>query len=262
MPDNVYESEAAFGEYMLLHYGAPEEVMPYAWGPRDALDFPVRCAGLVASAAKALGTTPGRALDLGCAVGRASFELARTFHEVVGIDLSSSFIRAAQTLQREGRLGYIRKEEGELRTPIEGMVDPSIDRSRVSFRQGDACDLPPNLAGFDAVLMANLLCRLPDPRKCLARFGGPNGLVRPGGILVNLSPYTWMEQFTPREAWLGGLHRDGAPVRSSDVLCQLLSEEFELIKEENTPLVIREHARKFQYIVSHATVWRRKAGSR
>jgi len=32
-----------------------------------------------------------RALDVGCAVGRATFELARSFDETVGIDLSARF---------------------------------------------------------------------------------------------------------------------------------------------------------------------------
>jgi 2-polyprenyl-3-methyl-5-hydroxy-6-metoxy-1,4-benzoquinol methylase len=35
-----------------------------------------------------------RALDIGCAVGRSSFELARNFKEVVGIDFSHRFVLA------------------------------------------------------------------------------------------------------------------------------------------------------------------------
>ena len=34
----------------------------------------------------------GKALDLGCATGRASFELARHFEQVTGIDFSARFI--------------------------------------------------------------------------------------------------------------------------------------------------------------------------
>ena len=36
----------------------------------------------------------------GCAVGRASFELARDYDEVIGVDLSRAFIDAAETLRR------------------------------------------------------------------------------------------------------------------------------------------------------------------
>jgi 2-polyprenyl-3-methyl-5-hydroxy-6-metoxy-1,4-benzoquinol methylase len=36
------------------------------------------------------------ALDIGCAVGGATFELARSFSHVLGIDYSQSFVDAAQ----------------------------------------------------------------------------------------------------------------------------------------------------------------------
>ena len=41
-----------------------------------------------------------RALDLGCAVGRASFELARYFEDVVGVDYSQAFVDTANELKR------------------------------------------------------------------------------------------------------------------------------------------------------------------
>jgi hypothetical protein len=33
--------------------------------------------------------------------------------------------------------------------------------------------------------------------------------------------------------------------------------DFTLVEEKEVPFVIREHRRKFQWGVSHATVWRR-----
>ena len=47
-------------------------------------------------------------------------------------------------------------------------------------------------------------------------------------------------------------------MRSADTLRTLLGEHFELVHEEQVPFLIREHARKFQYGVSHAMVWRRR----
>jgi hypothetical protein len=38
-------------------------------------------------------------VDIGCAVGRSSFELSRGFKEVVGIDFSASFIHACNFLK-------------------------------------------------------------------------------------------------------------------------------------------------------------------
>ena len=51
--------------------------------------FPVVCADTLAAAA---GVCPaargGRALDVGCSVGRTTFELTQHFDEVVGLDFS------------------------------------------------------------------------------------------------------------------------------------------------------------------------------
>ncbi|MBK8185355.1 MAG: 5-histidylcysteine sulfoxide synthase [Candidatus Competibacteraceae bacterium] len=257
-PTQAYEDPQILNEYLLLHYAAPEEQMPYAFGPRDAVEFPVRCASWLLEAAAEYGVSTDRALDVGCAVGRASFELARGYREVLGVDLSRAFIEAAGTLRRQGELRYFRKDEGQLGRMSNAMVDPAIDRGRVSFRQADACSLPAELSDFDAVLLANLLCRLPSPKALLGRLGGPRGLVKPGGLLAIFSPYSWLEQFTPPEAWLGGYERDQQPVKSAVALRDLLSGEgFELLREADTPLLIREHARKYQYIVAHAVLWRR-----
>jgi hypothetical protein len=67
-----------------------------------------------------------------------------------------------------------------------------------------------------------------------------------------------MEQFTPIDAWLGGYKRDGSALSSKDGIRAALGEAFELVTEEDMPLLIREHARKYQYIVTQVTVWRRK----
>lgn len=255
---NVYETRKLLDEYLMLHYGRPEDALPFPFGPADALGFPQRCARLVADAAARLGVGVDRALDVGCAVGGASFALARTFDAVLGLDLSAAFIGAADELKRAGRLAFTRRDEGELGEELVAAIDPDIDRGRVAFRQADACSLPAELVGFDAVLLANLLCRLPSPRACLERMGGPRGIVRPGGLLVVTSPYTWLEQFTPKEVWLGGIVRDGRAVRGLDGLRALLAGEFDLVEQHDLPLLIREHARKYQYIVAHATLWRRR----
>jgi hypothetical protein len=47
-------------------------------------------------------------------------------------------------------------------------------------------------------------------------------------------------------------------VRTFDVLKETLQADFELLEHKDMPLLIREHVRKFQLCVAHATVWRRK----
>ena len=68
--------------------------------PSDGLDFAVR---VVQECLKEETVSqPCRALDLGCAVGRSSFELARRCEEVIGIDYSRRFIEAAERVRRDG----------------------------------------------------------------------------------------------------------------------------------------------------------------
>jgi SAM-dependent methyltransferase len=75
------------------------------------------------------------------------------------------------------------------------------DVSRVRFRVADACALPADLAPVDAVLAANLLCRLPDTRAFLDRLPA---LVRRGGCVVLATPWSWLDAWTRRARWLGG----------------------------------------------------------
>jgi SAM-dependent methyltransferase len=108
-----------------------------------------------------------------------------------------------------------------------------------------------DLGVFDVVLAANLLCRLPDPRVFLARV--PE-LVKAGGQLLLTTPFTWLEEFTPRDKWIGGTGENG----SADELTRLLEPHFELKLSKEIPFLIREHARKYQWSVAWGTRWVRK----
>lgn len=252
MTTPYYESDDALAQYLLLHYGAADEALPFRQGPRDALDFPARCVTETVGPAEL--PAMARALDLGCAVGRSSFELARVCSDVVGIDFSRRFVETAQRLQRGETVDYAVVDQGELRRHLQARAPAEVDRTRLHFEVGDAMALRDDLGTFDVVVMANLLCRLADPRKCLARLPA---LVRPGGRLVITTPSTWRQIHTPRENWLGGFDRDGRAVRTLDGLKTALASDFVLRTRRDMPLLIREHARKYEYIVAEATVWQR-----
>lgn len=53
--------------------------------------------------------------------------------------------------------------------------------------------------------MANLICRLKNPMDCLNRLFGNNALVKKGGYLVLTTPFSWLEEFTPKSNWIGGI---------------------------------------------------------
>lgn len=250
---NPYETERLLAEYLLFHYGSAEEVMPWQLGPRDAVDYAVRVVSECLDVA-ALPTN-ARALDLGCAVGRSSFELSRYCGEVLGVDFSRRFIEAAEMLQRGEVIPYLRKEEGEIFTQAFAKLPDGVSKDRLRFEAGDAMDLRADIGSFDVVLAANLIDRLTEPSRFLARL--PE-LVRMGGQLILASPYTWLPEFTAPEHWLGGFEKDGKHVTTLDALKGHLSACFELVAIKELPFLIREHARKFQWSMAQATVWRRK----
>src|ERR1700677_1225603 len=192
---NIYETDPLLNQYLLFHYGTAEDQLPYSFGPQDALFYPTRC---VAEFLPGIGRV-SRALDLGCAVGRSTFELAAGADEVIGIDLSSQFIAAAQAMQTAGQLEIRILEEGQRLTVVTRRLDPQIDRSKCRFFVEDALRIPPELGTFDLVLAANLVDRVSRPADLLR---GIKRLLRANGHLILASPYTWLEEFTPRENWL------------------------------------------------------------
>jgi putative 4-mercaptohistidine N1-methyltranferase len=253
MSVKYYDSERAASEYLFLHYGKTEPRLPAGLAESGALDFPARCVKACLDPASLPENS--RALDLGCAVGRSSFELARHCVEVVGIDSSRQFVTIARHLRDNGSFTFSYCEEGDLTQSHRAIVPKDIDRHRVTFEVGDAVNPRPDLGVFDVVLAANLIDRMDVPAKFLEQLPG---LLKLGGQFILTSPYTWLAEFTPRENWLGGFARDGLPVPTFDAIKKLLSPHFSLWQRLDLPFLIREHSRKFQLGISEATIWLRR----
>ena len=250
--ENFYESDRILHEYLLLHYGERSRILPYPFGPHDALDFHVRCVDFLIK--HFTHHENCQALDLGCAVGRASFELARYCKRVLGIDYSVRFIEKANELKCCGTSEYEYQSEGIIMEKAIAKVPEDIDRNRVDFIQGDACDLPLALGGFKLVVLANLIDRLPQPELCIKFL---HHLVEPGGLLLITSPLTWLAEYTSESEWLGGFMKNNKPVKTLDTLKEYLHHDFTMLECLDVPFLIREHARKFQWSVSQASIWRR-----
>lgn len=243
----TYETDDMVRKYLLMHYGSESDIWDQEWQTNGLVPKQVHLPSQIADLVIEHTSAFARVLDLGCAVGRSSFELARRFDHVVGIDYSHAFIDAARHLQRDGKMPYQRLDVGGRLTSLEAKVADDIDRNRVSFEWGDAMDLAPNLGAFDAVLMSNLLCRLPDPKKLLARLQGPEALVRSGGVVVMATPFSWLEEYTPKDNWLADV-----PAVAD------LMPEYQLVAQKNWPFMIRDHRRRFEYIITAVSVWRRR----
>ncbi len=248
MASRFYESDAAVEQYLLFHYGTPEQICPLLPDARGACGFPARC---VTEPLKHLVLNKKtRALDLGCAVGRSSFELGRHFDEVVGIDFSTRFVTEAERMRKQRLITISVPREGDATDELRIALPMETRTENVRFEQGDACNLRADLGTFDLVLMANLIDRLPDPRRCLARVPA---LVSSGGWLIITSPYTWLEEYTPREKWL-----DGAGRGTLETFKGLLAGDFEFQRAMDLPFLIREHRRKYQWSIAEASIWKRK----
>ncbi len=251
---DFYESQQVLSQYLLFHYGSRDEILPYQFGSEEALDYAVNSVNIGLQNA---GTeNVARALDLGCSVGRSTFELANYAVEVVGIDYSQAFINAANQILSAGQLEYDYQVEGTITRRSVAMKPDCAQLADISFETGDAMDLRPDLGTFQIVHLANLIDRLTDPAACLRRL--PQ-LVEPGGRMVIASPYSWLDEFTPRENWVGGTFVDDRPLHTLEGLERHLADFFALEFSADQPFLIRIHARRYEWSVAQISRWRRLA---
>jgi putative 4-mercaptohistidine N1-methyltranferase len=228
---------------LLFHYGKNEEVLPWSNGPVEALNFTKRTVDSLID--EKSFNADSRALDVGCAVGASSFVLGKYFGDVLGVDFSQNFIDAANTLKEKNSLSYTYLVEGDSFKKAEAV--PESTTGNISFAAGDVMNLDSSLANYDLVHAANLICRLSSPQKFFDRIPY---LVKQGGQLLLATPFTWLEEYTPRNNWVGSGD-------SKEKLVEKLSPWFQLEYEEDLPFLIREHRRKYQYSISWGTRWRR-----
>lgn len=245
---DYYETDELISQYCEFQYG--EKYF-------NVENYAISCIDLIDKYLNYINKS--KALDLGCATGRMTFELAKYFDKVTGLDFSARFIRIGTQLKETGKLNYVRQEEGQLSSYQEfKLSDFNLDqyRKKVEFYQADACNLKTFYTDYDLVFAGNLIDRLYDPKKFLKDI---SNRVNKGGLLVLTSPYTWLEEFTDVEKWIGGYRKDGEPYSTLQGLKDLLSDEFSLVENpKNVTFVIRETSRKYQHTIAQMTIWRKK----
>jgi len=198
-----------------------------------------------------------RVFDVGCGLGRSSFELARYFDEVTAIDPSSHMIRDALKLKESGRLLYEVLEEGEIMRKCEvelnrfGLVHAS---KKVNFWQADPSMLKPLFRNYDLIFSLLLLERIPDPVGFLKLL---STRVVKGGYVVLGTAYGWNGSITPKERWVGGYLLDGKAYSSFKGIENILMPDFRLLACEDIPLLFYKHAREYTYMVTQLSIWER-----
>ena len=113
---------------------------------------------------------------------------------------------------------------------------------------------------FDLIVGANLVDRLDDP---LAWIQQSKALLSDEGILVVISPFTWLESVTPEARWLGGVRKDSEVHYSTQAIAHSCSPELELgAAPTHLPFAIADPDGTTQYTYAQALVFRRKREGR
>ena len=159
------------------------------------------------------------ALDLGCSVGRSTFEIAQRIDGLtLGIDLNFAMLKTAQKVLQTGRLSYERRRLGLVNDRREFPVELPR-RELVDFWACDSLALPFTAGQFGLVLAINLLDCVASPRDLLAVV---RGMLPVGGSALFATPYDWSPNATPVEAWIGGHSQRGPDKGAAEPLLRAL----------------------------------------
>jgi hypothetical protein len=77
--------------------------------------------------------------------------------------------------------------------------------------------------------------------------------------LILTSPYSWLEEWTPKEKWIGGYYKDNKPVSTPEGLNNILCQHGfkQLIQPEDIRFVIKENLWVYQYTLANVTFWKK-----
>jgi len=207
--------------------------------------------------------TDGCALDIGCSVGRLSFELSKTHSRVIGIDTSLSFIRKARELLVKKLLEFDLIVEGHIIEARSCELDQSWNYHGVDFIVADALALPFPRNLFSTVTSVNVLEKLPRPIQHLQEV---NRILRKeNGTFVFSDPFSWDATVSDPELWLGGKTEGKHKGRGIDNISRLFAGEdgifdppLEICEKGNVAWKIRKTENLWEYINSQFIVGERK----
>lgn len=176
--NNFYESDESISSYCDLYYGKDNLYTNYV--------------DLIRPYLKDLKVS--KALDLGCCVGRTSFELAKIYDEVLGIDFSANYINIGVKLKLYDFVNYkIKKQDKTFEERAISLKDFGLEKvkDKVSFMQGDACNLKEIYKDFDLIFYSSLIDKLYYPKKFLEDV---SRRINKNGFFVFLSSHDWFNE--------------------------------------------------------------------
>jgi SAM-dependent methyltransferase len=235
-------------------YNAPEVLSAYLWSHFGDLLNENHATDAYRVWSSHLPSSGGDALDVGCAVGRLSFELGQKHDHVIGLDTSISFIRKAREILNRKQLAFNLITEGFLTEPRNYCFDESWNFETVDFIVADALALPFRPQTFATVTAINLIDKVPHPLKHLEEV---NRVLRwQASAFLFSDPFSWDPGVAPPERWLGGNGNRHYNPRGIDTIRQLFSGKYGVF---DPPLTISDSGdvlwkiRKTQNLWEHIT---------
>ena len=249
---NSYETAKDICQQLACHYGESLFNVP---------NYPREIAKAVVHYCRKYGLKTQKILDLGCSVGRCSFELSAIFNMVDGVDFSARYIQHGVKLQHTKRLRYISEIEGDIVSFNEVTLDDlalSNDGNQLHFSQGDASNLKAIFTGYEVILAQHVIEQNYDPKLFLSTI---HQRLVADGLLIIVSDYNFSEKQTIKEKWLGGKKVNGENLSGFDGLSEQLHQHFNLVDQQELSRVLKENQRNFNITNTHMTIWQRKANS-
>ena len=204
-----YNSFSMLSSYLWSHYSE------FFNGP-DATDAYQKWANAFSD------SRSGWALDIGCSVGRLTFEMTKSHDKAVGIDTSLSFIREARTLALEQRLEFDLIMEGRITEEKSCDLDSDYAFNNAEFIVADAMALPFRSHRFATASSVNILEKVPGPRGHLQEAN--RVMDKTDARFLFSDPFSWDESVSSPDLWLGGTLEGPYKGYGMDNICRLLEE--------------------------------------
>jgi uncharacterized protein YbaR (Trm112 family)/SAM-dependent methyltransferase len=203
---NKYETPPVVSSYLWSHYGD-------LLGEEMASDAYRKWADL-------MDPHPGLCLDVGCAVGRFTFEMSRKCDLAVGLDNSRAFIRTARVLMQDKRVDFPLKVEGHIQRPVQWVLPEDWPTEKAEFIVADAQALPFAAHTVASSASLNLVDKVPQPLRTLMEMNRVSLLK--GAQFLFSDPFSWSEEAAEEKEWLGGQRSGPFSGRALDHIQELL----------------------------------------
>lgn len=253
----ITRTKAGYGSFLMLSSYLWSHYSEFFNGP-DATDAYKKWAA-------AFNPREGWTLDIGCAVGRLTFELTKTHDRAVGVDTSLSFIQAARKLASQRRLEFDLIMEGRITERKSSVLDPDFKFESAEFIVADAMALPFRSDRFATASSVNILEKVPDPSLHLLEAN--RVMDKANARFLFSDPFSWDETVSSPDLWLGGRNEGPYKGFGMENVCRMLrgnggifSPEFSIQETGRVQWKIRKTLNLWEHITSQFVIAQRGQG--